>query len=100
MPPRFKDIMEDSLLYPEGWKFREFVGIFRNPSRTTAKKPRMNGNSIVDQVMAEAGQQVDQGGNQLLRSLQQQVNKLAQLQGVAPTSGEVDSGQASTQTQG
>ena len=60
----------------------------------------MNGNSIVDQVMAEAGQQVDQGGNQLLRSLQQQVNKLAQLQGVAPTSVGDDSGQASIQTQG
>ena len=28
--PRYKDIMEISELYPEGWRFREFVGIFRN----------------------------------------------------------------------
>ena len=34
VPPRYKDIMENSELYPEGWRFREFVGIFRNSSRT------------------------------------------------------------------
>ena len=28
VPHKFKDIMENSLLYPEGWKYREFVGIF------------------------------------------------------------------------
>ena len=55
VPPRFKDIMENSLLYPEGWRFREFVGIFRNPSRS-AKKARPNENDIVAQVMAENSQ--------------------------------------------
>ena len=80
MPPKFKDIMENTMLYPEGWKFREFVGIFRN-SRLT-KKAKLTDNSIVDQVMAEVDQPMGQGGVQLLHSLQQQVMQLARQQRV------------------
>ena len=63
--------MENSLLYPEGWKYREFVGIFRNSTRT-AKKIRMTDNTIVDQVMAESGTTA-QTKDQQLHSLQQQL---------------------------
>ena len=63
VPPRFKDIMENSMLYPEGWRFREFVGIFRNSAKS-AKKPRPNENNIVDQVMAENSQSAMQGTEQ------------------------------------
>ena len=80
VPPKFKDIMENTMLYPEGWKFREFVGIFRN-SRLT-KKAKLTDNSIVDQVMAEVDQPMGQAGAQLLQSLQQQVMQLARQQGV------------------
>ena len=80
VPPSFKDIMENSMLYPEGWRFREFVGIFRNSSKSV-KKTRPNENNIVDQVMAEASQPAVQGHDQLLHSLQQQVMQLAQQQG-------------------
>ena len=52
VPQRFKSIMENSSLYPEGWRFREFVGIFRN-SNGQNKKARLNENDIVDQVLAE-----------------------------------------------
>ena len=76
---RFKDVMENNLLYPEGWKYREFVGIFRNISSTT-KKIKMNDNTIVDQVMADSGQTI-QGRDQQLHSLQQQVMQLMQVQG-------------------
>ena len=76
VPPRFKDIMENSLLYPEGWRFREFVGIFRNPSRS-AKKARPNENDIVAQVMAENSQSADQGLVQ-----QQQEAVLAEADGI------------------
>ena len=43
--------MENSQLYPEGWRFREFVGTFREPG-ASSKKPRY-GNTVVDQVMEE-----------------------------------------------
>ena len=78
VPPGFKDIMENSLLYPEGWRYREFVGIFRN-SNKTAKKIKMSDN-IVDQVMAEVSQQPGQGSDLLLHSLHQQVMQLVQQQ--------------------
>ena len=45
--------MDNNLLYPEGWKYREFVGIFRNSAKA-AKKIRMTDNTIVDQVMADS----------------------------------------------
>ena len=78
VPPGFKDIMENSLLYPEGWRYREFVGIFRN-SNQTSKKIRMS-DGIVDQVMAEVSHQPGQGNDQLLHSLHQQVMQLVQQQ--------------------
>ena len=78
VPPGFKDIMENTMLYPQGWKFREFVGIFRN-SRAT-KKIRLADNDVVDQVMAEVNQSPDQGGAQLLHSLQEQVKQLMKQQ--------------------
>ena len=71
-------------LYPEGWRFREFVGIFRN-SANSAKKTKPNDNSIVNQVMAEAIQPPVQGHDQLLHSLQQQVKELLQQQGQGST---------------
>ena len=76
--------MENSQLYPEGWRFREFVGIFKTSSRT-AKKVKMNDNSIVDQVMAEASQGSDQESVQQLQGLQQQLIKFMQQQGVSHT---------------
>ena len=51
VPYKFKDLMENSQLYPEGWRFREFVGTFREPG-ASSKKPRY-GNTVVDQVMEE-----------------------------------------------
>ena len=82
VPHRFKQIMENNLLYPEGWKYREFVGIFRNP-KNTAKKLKMaaENSTIVDEIMAESGQTVVQGKDQLLATLQQQVQQLMQMQG-------------------
>ena len=82
VPHRFKHIMENNLLYPEGWKYREFVGIFRNP-KNTAKKLKMaaENSTIVDEIMAESGQTVVQGKDQLLATLQQQVQQLMQMQG-------------------
>ena len=76
VPPRFKDIMENSLLYPEGRRFREFVGFFRNPSRS-AKKARPNENDIVAQVMAENSQSAAHGLGQ-----QQQEAVLAEAGGI------------------
>ena len=80
VPPEFKDVMENSQLYPEAWRFREFVGVFRSSPRN-AKKLRRNDNDIVDQVMAETSQQTGQDSVQLLHSLQQQVLQLVQQQG-------------------
>ena len=80
MPNRFKEVMENSLLYPEGWKYWEFVGIFRNPAINN-KKIRVTDNGIVDQVMSEANQQSPQGRDQQLLILQQQVAQLIQSQG-------------------
>ena len=117
VPPRFKDIMENSTLYPEGWRFREFVGIFRNPSSQN-KKARPNESSIVDQVMAatdkmaaqssgssqtnsfinsdqnktelgnnlpnvQVNGQAVQNSDELLLSLQKQVEELLQQRGVS-----------------
>ena len=84
VPPGFKDIMENSLMYPEGWRYREFVGIFRN-SNKTVKKFRMSDNSIVDQVMAESNKPEGQRADQLLHSLHQQVLQLVQQQAAPPT---------------
>ena len=79
VPHRFKSIMENNLLYPEGWKYREFVGIFRNP-KNSSKKIRMTAdNSVVDQVMAECGQATEQNKEQLLNILQQQLDQLRQV---------------------
>ena len=86
VPPSFKDIMENSLLYPEGWRFREFVGVFRN-SNKSVKKFRIQDSSIVDQVMSETGQSGQQGNDQLLLSLQQQVAQLIRQQGGAQAVG-------------
>ena len=81
VPHRFKGIMENDALYPEGWRYREFIGIFRNSSRGT-KKQRTDGGNIVDQVMSEAGQisniensskQINDIQLQLLQLLQSQV---------------------------
>ena len=80
VPPGFKEIMENSELYPEGWRFREFLGIFRNSSRT-AKKVRTDEINVVDQVLAETNQQAGHQNAQLLHSLQQQVIQLVQQQG-------------------
>ena len=70
------------LLYPEGWRFREFVGIFRNSAKTS-KKIKINDNSIVDQVMAETSHPAENDNFKLLHSLQQQVLQLVQQQGGA-----------------
>ena len=70
--------MENSLLYPEGWRYREFVGIFRNSNKTSKKMKMSDG--IVDQVMAEVSQQPGQGSDLLLHSLHQQVMQLVQQQ--------------------
>ena len=80
VPPRFKDIMENTELYPEGWKFRESVGVFRNSSRTV-KKVRTDEANVVDQVLAETNQQAGHHNAQLLLSLQQQLMQLVQQQG-------------------
>ena len=79
VPQKFKEVMENNELYPEGWKYREFVGIFRNSTRA-AKKIRVADNSIVDQVMAESEETVP-GRDQQLHDLQQQVRQLLQVQG-------------------
>ena len=79
VPHKFKEVMENNLLYPEGWKYREFVGIFRNSTRP-AKKIKVADNAIVDQVMAEAEQPVH-GRDHQLHDLQQQVQQLMQMQG-------------------
>ena len=79
VPHKFKEVMENSELYPEGWKYREFVGIFRNSPRA-AKKIKVADNAIVDQVMAESEQTVP-GRDQQLHDLQQQVRQLLQVQG-------------------
>ena len=79
VPHRFKEVMENSLLYPEGWKYREFVGIFRN-SANYSKKIRVTENTVVDQVMSEVEQQPTQGRDQQLLVLQQQVAQLLQNQ--------------------
>ena len=79
VPHKFKDIMENNLLYPEGWKYREFVGIFRNTSKA-AKKIRISENTIVDHVMAESEEPV-QGNDQLLHTLHEHVEQLLQMQG-------------------
>ena len=71
--------MENNLLYPESWKYREFVGIFRNSAKA-AKKIKMTDNTIVDQVMAESEQTVP-GRDQQLHDLQQQVRQLLKVQG-------------------
>ena len=84
------------MLYPQGWKFREFVGIFRN-SRAT-KKIRLADNDVVDQVMAEVNQSPDQGGAQLLHSLQEQVKQLMKQQ--VGVHGEAVSGQSLLPGQG
>ena len=55
VPYRFKELMENSQLYPDGWRFREFIGTFREPA-ASAKKPRF-GNTVVDQVMEEEDQE-------------------------------------------
>ena len=81
VPHRFKEVMENSLLYPEGWKYREFVGIFRN-SATNSKKIRVIENTIVDQVMSVAEQQLPQGRDQQRLVLQQQVAQLLQNRGI------------------
>ena len=91
VPHKFKEIMENSLLYPEGWKYREFVGIFRNSTRT-AKKIRMTDNTIVDQVMAESGTTA-QTKDQQLHSLQQQLMQLMQGQGNSGGDGQHGVGQ-------
>ena len=96
VPPGFKDIMENTMLYPQGWKFREFVGIFRNPRAT--KKIRLADNNVVDQVMAEVSQSPNQGDAQLLHSLQEQVKQLVQQQG--GVFGEAVSGQSLQPGQG
>ena len=81
VPHRFKSIMENNLLYPEGWKYREFVGIFRNPKNTAKKFKIAAENSIVDEIMAESGQVAVQGKDQLLATLQHQVQQLIEMQG-------------------
>ena len=63
------------MLYPEGWRYREFVGIFKNPS-VSAKKIRRNDNSIVDQVMGESEQ--EQSRDQKLQNLQKELQLLRQ----------------------
>ena len=80
VPNRFKEVMENNLLYPEGWKYREFVGIFRN-SATKSKKIKVTDNGIVDQVMSEVDQQTPQGRDQQLVILQLVLAQLIQSQG-------------------
>ena len=73
--------MENNLLYPEGWRYREFVGIFRNPKNTAKKFKLAADNNIVDEIMAESGQALVHEKDQLLATLQQQVHQLIQMQG-------------------
>ena len=51
VPHRFKVLMENFQPYPDGWRYREFIGTFREQS-SSAKKPRY-GSNVVDQVMGE-----------------------------------------------
>ena len=85
MPHKFKTLMENSMLYPEGWRFREFVGNLKtSPSGTAAKRTRLNGNNVVDQVMVEAEQgrvQQEQRREEQLQTLQQEILQLRQQQG-------------------
>ena len=71
VPHRFKALMENSEFYPEGWRYREFVGTFREPS-ASAKKTRY-GDSVVDQVMSEE----EQGRTQVSK-LQEELSRLKQ----------------------
>ena len=96
MPPEFKDVMENSQLYPEAWRFREFVGVFRSSSRN-AKKFKRNDNDIVDQVMSETSQQTGPDSLQLLHSLQQQMTQIIQQQGGRSQHDQVVQDQGGTQ---
>ena len=80
VPHKFKALMENSMLYPEGWRYREFVGNLRNSNTgPAAKRTRTNGNSVVDQVMVEEEQKKQVELNSLLQEvamLRQQVARV------------------------
>jgi hypothetical protein len=87
VPFKFKAIMENNLLYPEGWRYREFVGNLK--TSPTAKWTRMNGNSVVDQVMEE----VELGREQYEQRRQEQLKQLQNEQGgVGQAGGQTGSG--------
>ena len=72
VPFKFKAIMENSELYPEGWRYREFVGNFRtSPPGTNAKRFRANGDNVVNQVMQEEGQKKQDEVDKLRQELEQ-----------------------------
>ena len=71
--------MEDSMLYPEGWRYREFVGNLRNAG-PTAKRTRTDGKSLVDQVIVEE----EQKRQDVVTRLQQEVVMLRQQAGLSP----------------
>ena len=88
VPFKFKSIMENSMLYPEGWRYREFVGNLRaSPPGTAAKRFSGNENNVVDQVMHEE----EQKKQSEISRLKQEVAQLRQLSGAA---GGADSGAA------
>ena len=89
VPHRFKALMENSEFYPEGWRYREFVGTFREPS-ASAKKTRY-GDSVVDQVMSEEEQ-----GRTEVSKLQEELSKLRQAMQNTEQSG-AGPGQTATQ---
>ena len=66
------------MLYPEGWRYREFVGNFRaSPPGKAAKRFKANGNNVVDQVMHEE----EQLKQDEISRLRQEVEQLRQLSG-------------------
>ena len=68
------------MLYPDGWRYREFIGNYRTPN-IASKKMRMNGNNVVEQVMGELGNvQQDQVRDQQLQNLQKEILLLRQQQ--------------------
>ena len=80
VPFKFKALMENCMLYPDGWRYREFIGNYRPPN-IASKKMRMNGNNVVEQVMGELGNvQQDQVRDQQLQNLQKEILLLRQQQ--------------------
>ena len=92
VPFRFKSLMENNLLYPEGWKYREFVGNFRtSPPGSAPKRLRASTENVVNQVMLEESEKKKDEIVQLrkeLEELKQQQGGRGQSTQVADHGGE------------